>query len=58
MNLSVLQHVPIGILTLAVLVLIVKGCVLYLLCHLFGIQGRDQWLFTLGWLRQENSGLC
>ena len=48
MNPSLLRHVPIGILTLAVLVLIVKGCVLYLLCHLFGIQGSDRWLFTLG----------
>ena len=48
MNLSVLQHDPIGLLTLAVLIIITKGCVLYLLCHLFGIQGRDRWLFTLG----------
>ena len=48
MNLSVLQHDPIGLLTLAVLIIIAKGCVLYLLCHLFGIQGRDRWLFTLG----------
>jgi CPA2 family monovalent cation:H+ antiporter-2 len=48
MNLSVLQHDPIGILTLAVLVIIAKGFVLYLLCYLFDIHGRDRWLFTLG----------
>ena len=48
MNLSVLQHDPIGILTLAILVIIAKGFVLYLLCYLFDIHGRDRWLFTLG----------
>ena len=48
MNLSVLQHDPIGILTLAVLVIIAKGFVLYLLCYMFDIHGRDRWLFTLG----------
>ena len=47
MNLSVLQN-PIGILTLAILVIIAKGFVLYLLCYLFDIHGRDRWLFTLG----------
>ena len=46
MNLSLLWQDPINILTLAVLVIFAKGCVLYLLSHLSEI--RDRWLFTLG----------
>ena len=48
MNLSLLWQDPINILTLAVLVIFAKVCVLYLLSHLSEIRGRDLWLFTLG----------
>ncbi len=37
-----------AILSMALLVLIVKGAVLWGIGRTFGLHGRDQWLFTLG----------
>ena len=39
---------PLDFLGLAVLVILIKGAVLYGLGKLFKLKGRDQWLFTLG----------
>ncbi|WP_297798481.1 monovalent cation:proton antiporter-2 (CPA2) family protein [uncultured Marinobacter sp.] len=36
------------VLTLGLLVIVVKAAVLLLLAQLFGLRGRDGWLFTLG----------
>lgn len=36
-----------AILGLAVLVIVIKGLILYALARAFKLQGRDQWLFTL-----------
>ena len=38
---------PLDLLGLALLVIISKGAVLYVLARLFGLKGRDRWLFTL-----------
>ena len=37
-----------SLLSMAVLVILIKGCVLYGLARAFQIRGRDRWLFTLG----------
>ncbi len=39
---------PLDLLGLALLVIIIKGTILYCLGKLFKLKGRDQWLFTLG----------
>ena len=39
---------PLNLLGFALLVIIIKGLVLYGLGRLFRLRGRDQWLFTLG----------
>lgn len=36
------------ILSLALLVILIKGVILFVLARAFGLQGRDQWLFSLG----------
>lgn len=38
---------PDDLIELALLVILTKGAVLYLLGRLFGLKGRDRWLFTL-----------
>lgn len=38
---------PDGLIELALLVILTKGAVLYLLGRIFGLKGRDRWLFTL-----------
>ena len=37
-----------ALISMAILVITVKGAVLYALARAFGIRGRDRWLFTLG----------
>ncbi|MCY4151831.1 MAG: cation:proton antiporter [Aestuariivita sp.] len=39
---------PADLVGLALLVMLCKGAVLYVLGRTFGLKGRDQWLFTLG----------
>jgi CPA2 family monovalent cation:H+ antiporter-2 len=39
---------PGDLIGLALLVILAKGMVLYILGKAFGLKGRDQWLFTLG----------
>lgn len=39
---------PTDLIGLALLVILAKGLVLYLLGRAFGLKGRDRWLFTLG----------
>jgi CPA2 family monovalent cation:H+ antiporter-2 len=39
---------PLTILGLAIGLLALKGAILFVLGRLFGLRGRDQWLFTLG----------
>jgi len=38
---------PLDLIGLALLITLIKGIVLYALGRAFGLQGRDQWLFTL-----------
>ncbi len=38
---------PDGLIELALLVILTKGLVLYVLGRIFGLKGRDRWLFTL-----------
>ncbi|SEF39326.1 monovalent cation:proton antiporter-2 (CPA2) family protein [Jhaorihella thermophila] len=47
-NLSALWADFGDLLGLAVLLVLAKGLVLYLLARVFGLRGRDRWLFTLG----------
>lgn len=47
-NFAVLERDPLGILSLTVAVILIKGLVLYALSRLFKLDGRDRWLFTLG----------
>jgi CPA2 family monovalent cation:H+ antiporter-2 len=47
-NFSLLQSNMPAIISMALLVLVVKGLVLYGLGRAFGLSGRNQWLFTLG----------
>lgn len=37
-----------AIVSMALLVIIVKGIILFFLARAFGLKGRDQWLFSLG----------
>ncbi|QJF50713.1 monovalent cation:proton antiporter-2 (CPA2) family protein [Roseobacter ponti] len=37
-----------AIVAMALLVIVVKGLILYILGRAFGLRGRDQWLFSLG----------
>ncbi len=39
---------PMDLIGLALLVIVLKGMVLYLLARAFNLRGRDRWLFTLG----------
>ena len=39
---------PMDLIGLALLVILAKGLVLFVLGRAFGLRGRDQWLFTLG----------
>ncbi len=39
---------PLDLIGMALLVAVVKGLVLLLLGRIFGLRGRDKWLFTLG----------
>jgi CPA2 family monovalent cation:H+ antiporter-2 len=47
-NVSLLKSNMPAMLSMALLVLVVKGLVLYGLGRAFGLSGRNQWLFTLG----------
>ncbi len=47
-NFGVLTAQPVTIVTLTLMVMLAKGLVLYLLTLIFGLHGRDRWLFTLG----------
>jgi len=39
---------PFELIGLALLVILIKGTILYCLGRIFGLRGRDSWLFTLG----------
>ncbi|OSP55279.1 monovalent cation:proton antiporter-2 (CPA2) family protein [Pseudoruegeria sp. SK021] len=39
---------PLGIVAMTLMVMSVKGAILYLLALIFHLRGRDRWLFTLG----------
>ena len=45
---DVLFSKPVTIFALTLAVMVAKGVVLYGLGHLFGLRGRNKWLFTLG----------
>jgi len=47
-NFEMLFGDPVIILGMALLVIIVKGLILYVLGRAFGLRGGDQWLFALG----------
>ena len=47
-NLNAFFADPLDLIAMALLVTVVKGLVLYVLGHAFGLRGRDKWLFTLG----------
>ncbi len=47
-NFAVLERDPVIILGITLAVILIKGLVLFVLSHLFKLQGRDRWLFTLG----------
>jgi CPA2 family monovalent cation:H+ antiporter-2 len=47
-NFGVLFEAPGVIVSLTLAMMVLKGGVLYGLGRLFGLKGRDQWLFTLG----------
>lgn len=47
-NFSVLFGDPLQIIALTLLLMILKGVVLYVLALVFRIKGRNKWLFTLG----------
>ncbi len=47
-NFSVLFQNPLELLGLTLLLMMVKGMVLFLLAVVFKLKGRDKWLFTLG----------
>ncbi|RBI83856.1 potassium transporter [Rhodosalinus halophilus] len=47
-NFDVLFGAPVLILGLTLGLIALKGAVLFVLGKLFGLKGRDQWLFTLG----------
>ena len=47
-NFPVLFAAPLTILSLTLAVIAAKGAVLYALARIFGLKGRDRWLFTLG----------
>ena len=48
MNLGLLLAEPLRIFLLALALMMVKGGVLFVLSHVFGLKGRNRWLFTLG----------
>ncbi|MXQ06349.1 potassium transporter [Alphaproteobacteria bacterium GH1-50] len=47
-NFGALFRDPLDLIGLTLLLMLVKGLVLYLLALIFRIRGRDKWLFTLG----------
>lgn len=47
-NFSVLLRDPLQIVLLTLLLMLVKGVVLYVLALIFRLKGRNRWLFTLG----------
>lgn len=47
-NFTLLFDNPLNIIAIALLVIIVKGLILYVLARAFGLKGRDRWLFALG----------
>ncbi len=47
-NVGALLAEPVTLFGLALGVILIKGIVLYALGRLFGLRGRNQWLFTLG----------
>ncbi|MGB3147333.1 MAG: monovalent cation:proton antiporter-2 (CPA2) family protein [Paracoccaceae bacterium] len=48
MNLTLFLSNPFQLIILTLSLMIVKGGVLYVLGYIFGINGRNRWLFTLG----------
>lgn len=47
-NFAVLFRDPLNVVAMALLLMLVKGLILYLLATVFRIRGRNKWLFTLG----------
>ncbi|MEM9474988.1 MAG: cation:proton antiporter [Pseudomonadota bacterium] len=47
-NFAIFFDAPVTILGLTLAIMFAKGAVLYVLSLMFGLQGRDRWLFTLG----------
>lgn len=47
-NLDLLLARPLNLLALALVLMVFKGIVLFTLAWMFGLAGRDRWLFTLG----------
>jgi monovalent cation:H+ antiporter-2, CPA2 family len=48
MDLALLQSKPLKIILLTLSLMLVKGAILYILGRIFGLKGRNRWLFTLG----------
>ncbi len=46
-NFNVFFNAPLDFIGMALLVIIIKGLILYILGRAFGLKGRDEWLFTL-----------
>ena len=47
-NISAFLRDPGDLIGLALMIAVIKGLVLIVLARIFGLRGRDQWLFTLG----------
>ncbi|MBC7139447.1 MAG: cation:proton antiporter [Defluviimonas sp.] len=47
-DVDLLFSAPVRLIGLALALMATKGAVLYLLARVFGLHGRDRWLFTLG----------
>ncbi len=48
MDLALLLAKPLQIILLTMAMMFLKGAVLFVLGHIFGLKGRNRWLFTLG----------
>ncbi|MGB7269115.1 MAG: monovalent cation:proton antiporter-2 (CPA2) family protein [Albidovulum sp.] len=48
MDLELLLSKPLKIILLTLSLMLVKGAILYILGRIFGLKGRNRWLFTLG----------
>ena len=54
---EIILAAPVFIIGLTLLIMFSKGLVLFVLATLFGIKGRDKWLFTLGLAQAGEFGL-